>query len=92
MVTKKKEENNKPQDRPQYYHNGSIDVIEFLERYFTINPKISVVEGFHIGNIIKYVCRYKEKDGYHDLKKAQDYLNKLVEVEMKMEMTRIKNT
>ena len=31
------------------------------------------------GNIIKYVCRYKEKNGIVDLHKAQHYLHKLIE-------------
>ncbi|MBQ5695934.1 MAG: DUF3310 domain-containing protein, partial [Clostridium sp.] len=36
--------------------------------------------GFLRGNIIKYVWRYKDKNGLEDLKKAQWYLNKLIEV------------
>lgn len=38
-------------------------------------------EGFLKGNIIKYVSRYKQKDGVKDLKKALDYLNWLIEHE-----------
>ena len=33
------------------------------------------------GNIIKYVTRYKHKNGLEDLKKAQAYINKLIETE-----------
>lgn len=36
--------------------------------------------GFFEGNIIKYVSRYKEKGGIEDLKKAQHYLEKLIEI------------
>jgi hypothetical protein len=36
--------------------------------------------GFLEGNIIKYVARYKYKDGLDDLEKAQHYLTKLIEV------------
>ena len=32
------------------------------------------------GNIAKYLWRYKYKNGVEDLKKAQWYLNKLIEV------------
>lgn len=32
------------------------------------------------GNVIKYVSRYKQKGGVEDLKKAQHYLQKLIEV------------
>ena len=37
--------------------------------------------GFFEGNIIKYVSRWRSKDGMKDLEKAQHYLNKLIEVE-----------
>jgi hypothetical protein len=36
--------------------------------------------GFLEGNIIKYIARYKEKNGVEDLKKAKHYLEKLIEV------------
>lgn len=35
--------------------------------------------GYIEGNIIKYVCRYKSKNGVEDLKKAQHYLQMLIE-------------
>ncbi len=37
--------------------------------------------GFLAGNVIKYVSRYKKKNGLEDLKKARHYLEKLIEVE-----------
>lgn len=36
---------------------------------------------FFEGNIVKYVTRWKHKNGLEDLYKAQQYLNKLIEVE-----------
>jgi len=33
---------------------------------------------FAEGNIMKYVYRWREKDGVHDLHKAQIYLNALI--------------
>ena len=36
-------------------------------------------EGFLQGNIIKYVARYKDKNGVQDLEKAAHYLAKLIE-------------
>lgn len=39
--------------------------------------------GYIEGNIIKYVCRYKSKNGVEDLKKAQHYLQMLIEQEEK---------
>jgi hypothetical protein len=35
--------------------------------------------GFLEGNIIKYITRYKHKNGKNDLLKAKEYLLKLIE-------------
>lgn len=39
--------------------------------------------GFAEGNVIKYVSRYKNKNGVQDLKKARHYLDMLIEQEEK---------
>ena len=36
--------------------------------------------GFLEGNVIKYVTRWKDKEGVQDLKKARHFLDKLIEV------------
>jgi len=36
--------------------------------------------GFLEGNVVKYVTRWKDKNGVEDLKKAKHYLEKLIEV------------
>lgn len=36
--------------------------------------------GYLEGNIIKYVSRWRDKNGIEDLRKAQHYLQKLIEV------------
>jgi len=36
-------------------------------------------EGFLRGNVIKYIARYKDKDGLKDVLKAKHYLEKLLE-------------
>jgi hypothetical protein len=35
--------------------------------------------GFLEGSVVKYVTRYKDKNGIEDLKKARHYLDKLIE-------------
>ena len=35
------------------------------------------------GNVIKYVTRYKDKNGVEDLEKAKHYINMLIELEEK---------
>lgn len=37
-------------------------------------------EGFLRGNIIKYIARYPDKHGLEDLRKAQHYLEKLINI------------
>ncbi len=59
---------------PSHYKQGNIQVIDFI-----LDQEMTYVEG----NIIKYVSRYKFKNGLEDLKKAQWYLNKLM-----LEMTK----
>jgi len=39
--------------------------------------------GYLEGNVIKYVTRYKNKGWVEDLRKAQHYLTKLIEVNLK---------
>jgi Protein of unknwon function (DUF3310) len=39
--------------------------------------------GFFDGNALKYLMRYKDKNGVEDLKKALHYIEKLIEMEEK---------
>ena len=39
---------------------------------------------FNEGNIIKYVSRWKKKNGIEDLLKAQDYLQYLIKLNQKI--------
>lgn len=52
--------------------------------------KIQPVEFIHAngidflsGNAIKYLCRWKSKNGIEDLKKARHYIDLLIELESK---------
>lgn len=60
--------------KPNYYGN-EIDVIDFV----MMNNL-----DFMQGNIIKYVVRYKNKNGLEDLLKARQYLDRLIEEEFKI--------
>ena len=49
----------------------------------TIQPWDYIVAnnlGYLEGNIVKYISRWKDKGGVDDLRKAQHYLAKLIEV------------
>lgn len=39
--------------------------------------------GYFEGNVIKYVSRWRQKGGIEDLRKAQHYLSKLIELELR---------
>jgi len=57
-----------------HYSKQAIQPIDFI----TANGL-----GFCEGNAIKYICRYKDKNGVEDLLKAIHYLEMLVEQEGK---------
>lgn len=48
--------------------------------------------GYLEGNIIKYVSRWKDKGGVHDLEKARHYLDKLISLESQLGVEWIENT
>lgn len=35
--------------------------------------------NFYAGNVVKYILRYRHKDGLQDLQKARHYIDKLIE-------------
>jgi len=55
---------------PQHYQQGNIQVLDFIT-----DQKFTYLEG----NIVKYISRYKTKNGIEDLEKAQYYLNELIQ-------------
>jgi len=55
---------------PSHYKQGNIEVIDFI-----LDQKFSYMEG----NVVKYLSRYKFKNGLEDLKKARWYINKIIE-------------
>ena len=58
-------------DEPEYYKRGSIQVWDFVR-----DQGLS----FHLGNVIKYVCRADHKyDDIEDLSKAIHYLSNEIE-------------
>lgn len=65
-------------NHPNHYTQGGMEVIDVIDAF---TQECSGLESFYVGNIIKYVCRFKKKNGIEDLKKAQWYLSRLVEKE-----------
>jgi len=64
-----------PVSKPSHYNQYGIEAIDAIRA--SLGP-----EGFRAyckGNVIKYLWRYEYKNGLEDLKKAQVYLNWMVE-------------
>lgn len=67
-------------NHPSHYTQGGIECIDGIRASMT-------PEGFAAyckGNTLKYIWRYKNKNGLEDLKKAKVYLDWLIETETKI--------
>lgn len=60
---------------PHYISNKGIEVIDVIEAF---TEDLEGIEATDTGNIIKYICRWKHKNGLEDLKKIQWYVNHLI--------------
>lgn len=82
----------------EWYYYDLFEIVEdYVSDYTTaidpkhyqlpIEPKDFIIKnelGFCEGNVIKYICRYKQKNGIEDLKKAKQYIDFLIdEIETK---------
>jgi len=59
-------------NHPKHYTAGGIECIDYINAC-----KFDYLEG----NIVKYVTRYRNKNGVEDLRKAEFYLRMLIERE-----------
>ena len=64
-------------NNPSHYGQGNIEAIEYIEDFLNEEEYI----GYLRGNIAKYMHRFRYKNGVEDLKKAQWYLNRLIETQ-----------
>lgn len=61
-------------NHPPHYTQGGIECLDAIEASMP-------AEGFQDyckGNILKYIWRYRFKNGVEDLKKAQFYLDRMI--------------
>lgn len=65
-------------NHPSHYQSkNGLEAIDVMEA-FTEN--LTGAEAVNTSNVLKYICRWKNKNGLEDLKKAQWYLNRLIGV------------
>ena len=57
-----------------HYSRLAIQPVEYITK-----NKLTYLQG----NVIKYVTRYKDKNGLEDLQKARHYIDMLIELEEK---------
>ncbi len=63
-------------NHPSHYTQGAIECIEAIKE---ATKGLLGIEAVCTANIIKYVWRWKFKNGVEDLRKARWYLDRLIE-------------
>lgn len=63
-------------NHPSHYTQGGIECIEAIK---AATVGLEGIEAVCTGNAIKYIWRWKQKNGTEDLRKAIWYINKLIE-------------
>lgn len=64
-------------EHPNHYKTESgLETITVIEAF---TDGLEGIEAVDTGNVIKYICRWKKKNGLQDLKKARWYLNHLID-------------
>jgi hypothetical protein len=67
---------NDPVNHPSHYTQGDIECIDAIAAA-TVN--LTGIEAMCTGNAIKYLWRWKQKNGKQDLEKAIWYINHMAE-------------
>lgn len=60
---------------PHYKTKNGLETIEVIEAF---TEDLTGIEAVDTANVLKYICRWKKKNGLQDLEKAQWYLNNLI--------------
>lgn len=60
---------------PHYQSNSGIETIDVIKAF---TEGLSGIEAVCTANVIKYICRWKSKNGLEDLNKAKWYLDRLI--------------
>lgn len=69
-------ESTDPAINPNHYKTKSgLETIEVIEAF---TEDLQGVEAVDVGHILRYITRYKKKNGIQDVKKAAWYVNHLL--------------
>lgn len=72
------ETNDKMVSHPDHYKSGKYEVIDIIDEF---TKDLSGTEAVCTANAIKYILRWKKKNGIQDVKKAIWYLQHMVDKE-----------
>ena len=75
-IDKEQEKMSDNVNHPSHYTQGGIECIEAIK---AATVGLEGIEAVCTGNAIKYIWRWKQKNGAEDLRKAIWYINKLIE-------------
>lgn len=67
-------------NHPNHYASKGDNEIECIDAIAAATYNLQGEEAFCIGNAIKYLWRYREKNGREDLKKAIWYINRVNDI------------
>lgn len=62
---------------PTYYQKGDLQTFDLI---LAVCAKLPGDEAACVDDVLKYVVRYKQKNGLQDLEKARWYLNRLIDI------------
>ncbi len=72
----RKQESKDMVDHPSHYQSESgLEAIDVIKAF---TSDLTGIEAFDTGNVLKYMCRWRNKNGLEDLKKAKWYLEDLI--------------
>ena len=74
------EEWNDVVNKPPHYNQGGMEAIDYIKQQLGEG-----IVDYCEGNVLKYLHRWRYKNGLQDLQKAQWYLNKMVKEQEEME-------
>ena len=74
------ESSDKMVSHPSHYIHGGIETIDVIESTLESFGE-GAISGFLTGQVMKYISRWKDKNGLQDLEKAQWYLTRLINKE-----------
>lgn len=68
--------------KPNHYKGKNLECVQAIDEILLVNNSQGV-SAYYLSNIVKYIWRYKNKNGIQDLQKAKKCIELLIEEEQK---------